>query len=503
MADALEYERYREHMRYLRRCRHMIDFNPQNEVESFFYLLLLPLIVLAKIAITVEEYRVESGRQEFECKRMLQIWEFKAMKWCARDGLRAHDEKYNTKYLDTMDSLVREAAYEARDFAVASEKVSFDAPKNERFATIEEIYGKLFEPSFRKFQNKQRPCRRYEGSYLEYIREGQLEMALKKKENRNTRNRRVSEAIELVIGIGDMDNTGYAAAYEDARKSETILKDYCDHLMKQRNICFITTTELDDPNWQPPFKHGLIVVNLTVHCDEATPGIHLTVIPYSSGCKRGPDAQASLGRAMTGMGYPSTWKDVRNEKGERLPKRNKRNEIVLNQDGTIRYLQEPDQQGIIDWIEDQKAWIQTEMEHRYGWEREFKGSHSRGNLSTPDYQAARAAERRQEMEERIRNMYDTFVAEINVQISRLDAVVDQVWQSTTDWEKLMKYLKECPEEEYWEYVKRARNYLDTLPIREQERIKKQIDDQILAAQKKSSIQVAHNKSEHSHLQEIQ
>ena len=36
LADALEYERYREHMRYLRKCHRMINFYPENEVEEFF-----------------------------------------------------------------------------------------------------------------------------------------------------------------------------------------------------------------------------------------------------------------------------------------------------------------------------------------------------------------------------------------------------------------------------------------------------------------------------------
>lgn len=106
---------------------------------------------------------------------------------------------------------------------------------------------------------------------------------------------------------------------------------------------------------------------LFIHCDEATPGIHLTCIPYSRGCKRGPEVQAALGRAMTGMGYPSTWTDVLDENGERVPKRDKSGEVIHNADGTARYKQEPDRQGIIDWIEDQKRWIQNEMEWRYGW----------------------------------------------------------------------------------------------------------------------------------------
>lgn len=258
--------------------------------------------------------------------------------------------------------------------------------------------------------------------------------------------------------------------------------------MQQKNICFVTTRELQNPKWQPPFKHGLIVVNATMHADEATPGIHLTVIPYSRGCKRGPEVQASLGRAMTGMGYPSTWKDVLDEKGQKIPKRDKENKIILNKDGSVRYLQEPDKQGIIDWIEDQKNWIQNEMLNRYGWVREYKGSHPRGNLSTPDYQVARALERQQEAEHKINEMMNSFVTHVDTQIERLNESVDTVWHNSDDWEKIIRYLKTCPQEDYDKFVEQAERYLDSLPVIEQKNIKAKLDAQIFNATKKGKAQ---------------
>ena len=494
LADALEYERYREHMRYLRKCHQMINFDPQNEVEGFFYMLLLPLIIVGEIVLTIEEIQTEAEHYEFSCERKLQIQDFKESRWCAREFLRDHDKTYSTTYLESMDFIVKEAAYAAENYVLSSENVSFAPTKIERFATLEEIYEKVYEPSFRAFQNKQRPCRRYEGSYLEYIREGQQKMVVQKKQNRNSRNRKTAEAVELVIGIGDMDNTGYVAAFSDAKRSEAILKDYSDHLMCQKNVCFVTTKELEDPEWKPPFKHGLIVLNLTVHCDEATPGIHLTFVPYSRGCKRGPEVQASMGRTMTGMGYPSTWKDVLDENGEKVPKRNNQGEIIQNKDGTIRYQQEPEHQGIIDWIEDQKKWVQNEMERRHGWKREYKGSHPRGNLSTPDYQVARALERQHEAERKINEMLNSFVAHINTQIDRLNESVDTMWHNSDDWEKVIRYLNTCPQEEYETIVARAEKYLDYLPLKEQEIMKMKLQEQILeAAKKKKEQQTSRNK----------
>lgn len=487
-ADELEYARYRDHMRYLRKCHQMVNFYPENEVEAFFYILLLPLIIFGETVLTVKEIQEEAEHFKFKCEKKHQIQDFWEMKCSARAYLYDCDKTYSTTYLKAMDHLMKEAARSAENYVLASEKVLYEPRNRERFATIEEIYNKLFEPSFRAFQEKQRPCRRYEGTYLEYIREGQRQMTLKKKQNRNNKNRKTAEAIEFVIGVGDMDNTGYVNAFRDAKNSETLLKDYCDHLMQQKTVCFVTTRELDDPDWQPPFKHGLIVLNLTVHCDEATPGIHLTCIPYSRGCKRGPAVQAALGRAMTGMGYPSTWKDVLDEKGERIPKRTKEGNVILNQDGTVRYRQEPDRQGVIDWIEEQKTWIQREMKQRYGWEREYKGSHPRGNLSTPDYQVARAEERRQEMERQIDEMLRSFVNHIDSQIDRLDESVEKIWRDASDWEKVLKYLSACPEEEYMEYVRRAEKYLDYLPREEQEKIKPQLQMLISEAAKKTKVQ---------------
>lgn len=116
------------------------------------------------------------------------------------------------------------------------------------------------------------------------------------------------------------------------------------------------------------------------------------------------------------MGYPSTWKDILDEHGDRVPKRDKLGNIIHNADGTVRYKQESDGQGIIDWIEDQKKWIQNEMEHRYGWQREYKGSHPRGNLLTPDYQVVRAKERQEEFERQMKSTFASFVFRVDTKL---------------------------------------------------------------------------------------
>lgn len=286
----------------------------------------------------------------------------------------------------------------------------------------------------------------------------------------------MAEAIEVVFCIGDMDNTGYARAPLDAKQSEILLKDYCDHLLQSPHICFVTSHEIEDPDWQPSFNNGLIVLNLVVHCDEATPGVHLTCIPYSRGCKRGPDTQAALGRAMTGMGYPSTWRQVLDDNGNPIPKKDKNGNVILNLDGTTRYMQEPDRQGIVEWLEDHKQWISKEMSKRYGWEREYKGSHPRGNLSTPDYKVARARERLAELERATQIKTQEYEERIKELTNSLAQAVYDNWENASGTDLILQYLFSCPEEQYEEVLNAAMDYLGCLPSKEQEVALQSIDE---------------------------
>ena len=108
-------------------------------------------------------------------------------------------------------------------------------------------------------------------------------------------------------------------------------------------------------------------------------------------------------------------------------KHNKAEDIIYNKDGTIRYQQEPDKQGIRDWIEAQKRWIQKERKKRYNWNREYKGSHPRDSLSTPDYRAARAQERAKEFEIQINSALDAYQKRVYALSVKLDNCVERQW----------------------------------------------------------------------------
>ena len=354
-----------------------------------------------------------------------------------RDALRSHDRKTGSELLAKMDTLVTHCEF-------LSDRL-WGEP--ERFATLEEVYQKVFEPGFQEFQAKQRPCRRYNGTYLDQIRERQK----KAQQTCSTGSQNVhalSEAIEVVFGIGDMDDTGYVAAPTDAAKAEVLLKDFCQHLVSSGNVCTVTMRELANPHWKPPFKHGLILINLVAHFDEATPGVHATFIPYSSGCHRGPSAQPSLGRAFAGMGYPSTWKNATDPNGNPIPKKDKSGNVMHNSNGSVRIQQIPDKQGIIDWIADQKTWLQKEMYSRYGWQRTYKGSHPRGNLSTPDYKVARANERLAELEITLEHTLRHYLQQAKDLSDDLSESLDKAMAASGDIQIILDYLRKCPEDRF-------------------------------------------------------
>lgn len=451
-------------------------------------LLFLPLIIANEIAYKRRYDEAIEAWETFNNEQFVRDMMFIADKNSLREALRSYDQQAGTNKLRMLDKTVKDMAYLAGDLANSVDQYVMPSVDKPRFATLEEIYDKLYDPAFQAFQAKQRPCRRYEGTYLQYIREQERKEIQKKAQNKNSRNRKMTEAFEIVFGIGDMDNTGYDAAWNDAMKSEELLKDFCDHLLQQKNICFVTTEELARPDWQPPFHNGLILLNLSMHGDEATPGIHMTCIPYSRNCKRGPAVQPSVSRVFMGMGYPSTWKEALDEKGNPIPKLDRNGEIVHNKDGSVRYKKEPDGQGVLDWIEEQKRWIQNEMLKRYDWLREYKGSHSRGNLTTPDYKVARAEERCQEIERQMDIMLISFTKHIDEKINLLDEVIDGVWQDTHEWNNIIRYLKTCPEEEYKKLYKRARDFLDGLPQKESICAKQMLDEMIRQAHTKSIIQ---------------
>ena len=61
------------------------------------------------------------------------------------------------------------------------------------------------------------------------------------------------------------------------------------------------------------------------------------------------------------MGYPTTYTYALDEKGNRIPKRDKEGNIVTNAQGDVVYKKEVDKKGVIDWIDEIKNYIEKEM----------------------------------------------------------------------------------------------------------------------------------------------
>lgn len=198
-AKQLEYERFQRELQWIRRHRMQWRKESHGLYGLFLTLPMLPLIIVDEVYWDKRYADAVTQRKAFKWEQSLRADNFKMQKSSFREALRDYDLRKGTKLLYYMDDLATEMAAYAGDTVNASEKHQPPSTREPRFATIEEIYAKLYEPAFRGFQNKQRPGRRFEGTYLEYIRKGQYEETAKNQLNRNSRNRKMAEAFEIVL----------------------------------------------------------------------------------------------------------------------------------------------------------------------------------------------------------------------------------------------------------------------------------------------------------------
>jgi len=156
--------------------------------------------------------------------------------------------------------------------------------------------------------------------------------------------------------------------------------------------------------------------------------------------------------------------------------------------------QTPKHQGIIDWIEEQKIWINKEMRKRYGWVREYKGSNPRGNLCTYDYKVAKAQERlssiEAEMSTAIRNYIEHATRLTNQVTASLSDVLDESAVDT-----IMGYLATCPQERFDIIFEEACAYFNLAHDESRKKLKASLMDQIASAKsrtKHEQLQSKHN-----------
>ena len=75
-------------------------------------------------------------------------------------------------------------------------------------------------------------------------------------------------------------------------------------------------------------------------------------------------------------------------------------------------------------------------------------------------------------------------------ILHLDESVDKVWSGTDDWEKILTYLKICPQDEFENIYRQATQFLDYLPQKEKTERKQQLYEIIRAAEEKGETQAS-------------
>lgn len=232
LVKTITYERYRESMQHFRQYAYPHYPIPHDPLSALLTLLFLPLLIPCQLYLDDRRKKARAEWEAYKSEQLIQDLYFKAKQSSLRQALNEYDLKASTCYLQTMDAVVTDMANYAQDYTKSAKPIISNTLTAHRFANIEEIYDKLYEPSFQAFQAKQRPCRRYDGTYLQQIREKKVQ-SHKNKANNHEKNRCTAEAIEIVFGIGDMDNTGYYALADTALGYLDILPANEQHKLHQ------------------------------------------------------------------------------------------------------------------------------------------------------------------------------------------------------------------------------------------------------------------------------
>lgn len=268
--------------------------------------------------------------------------------------------------------------------------------------SLSEIYTKVFETAWQEYQQKQRPVRRFNGTYLDYIRQKQLEES--KNKNANTKSKLPHECSELILQIGNSLDTGYKSNPDDFAKASVIMRKTLDYICELPYVIVITEKELNDPNWKPP-SNCIVLVNSVTNEDESTVHCHISFLCVASS-ERGCKVQNSLSKCFENLGYPTTYTYALDDNGNRIPKRDKEGCIVTDAQGNVIYKKEVDKKGVIDWISDIQEYIEHEMDVSYGWKRAEPTGSKRKHMSVQEYKEY--ANSLSKIKKEINNSYDDY-----------------------------------------------------------------------------------------------
>ncbi len=289
---------------------------------------------------------------------------------------------------------------------------------DDRGITLQQVYEKLFAEHYRVWgerEIKKGRGKRFPPTYYEKIEQDKQKHL----------------CYEIIWQIGDMRDTGFVYTPEDANRAQDLLDEFAKYLLELPEVCVVTEKELNDPNWKPPFEAGLIVHHMVYHGDENSPHIHMTYIPYTTNSSKGAPIQNAFAQTFKDLGYPTTMKQAVTETGDLVWQK--------DEDGRLKPQMKRDRYGGADWVETQKAVLQEMMLKEFGWERFYKGSNPRGNLTLSDYRREKAAEMAKEEERKLEDIKDKVTAgqaTIQTQAEQMEAMQETL-QKGVEAEQLL------------------------------------------------------------------
>ena len=147
----------------------------------------------------------------------------------------------------------------------------------------------------------------------------------------------------------------------------------------------------------------------------------MNYIPYTTNSSKGASVQNACAQTFKALGYPTTIKQAVTETGDLVWQK--------DEDGRFKPQMKRDRYGGADWVETQKAVLQEMMLKEFGWERFYKGSNPRGNLTLSDYLREKAAEMAMEEERKLEDIKDKVVtgqATIQAQVEQMEAMLESL-----------------------------------------------------------------------------
>lgn len=166
---------------------------------------------------------------------------------------------------------------------------------------IKEKYEELFGEAVEKFNAKQKRADRKIDDYYAKVR----------------KDKKLEPQREFIIQVGDIDD--YRLTKDDGSPTGLTLEQIERNKQIANDILKSYYKEFQERNPNLP------IYNAVIHNDEASPHMHLNVIPVASGYKRGMEKQCSFNKALKQQGIAfdkennrALWNNFRNQEVESI-----------------------------------------------------------------------------------------------------------------------------------------------------------------------------------------